>query len=73
MHFHKRKEKKKSNIIIAKYRGVLLGFIMDCGFSSCALCFPCWYARLHFNLKGMIKVFLLKYGRETLKIMCKAC
>jgi len=46
MHFHKRKN--KSNIIIAKYKGVLLGFMMDCGFLSGALCFPRWYARRHF-------------------------
>ena len=46
MYFHKRKN--ESNIIIAKYKGVLSGFMMDCDFPNGALCFPHWYARLHF-------------------------
>ena len=53
------KEKKKSNIIIAKYRGVLLLWLSKrCTLLSMLVCKSAF-------LKGLIRAFLLKYHRET--------
>ena len=65
MHFHK--TKNKSNIVIAKYKGVLSRFMMDCNFPSGALCFPRWYVLRYFLLHLILfKYYLFTFKAHTL-------